>query len=448
MNSMNIRGKNLSKEFHKLIPGGCHTYSKGDNQFPENSPKAVKFGKGAYIFSEKNIKYLDCGMGLSSVSIGHANKFINNAVKKEIDKGTNFNRPSLLELFTAKKFLNLVPQHQMIKFAKNGSTVTTAAIKLARAYTKREYILFPTTHPFYSYDDWFMVKKDCNSGIPKLISKFSIQFDPCNIKSLIHAFRKNPNKIACVITEPEKNFCNVSCNCKTKVHNFLKKAIDLTHKNGALFITDEMITGFKTHLPGSTVKYNLDADLTTWGKGIANGFSFCALTGKKKIMELGGIQNKKRERVFLISSTHGAETTSLAAVNATIDFFKKRKVIYKNQKLLRRLTRGCKKIIQNLNMNAYIKLVASDWLVSFDFYDNHNNYCLKTKTLVQQEMIKRKILFQGFFVPCFSHRNSDIHNFHLAFKNSLKILRLAHLNGFNRYLKGKLVQPIFTKYNN
>jgi glutamate-1-semialdehyde aminotransferase len=444
---MKINSKQLSKKFHKLIPGGCHTYSKADNQFPENSPKAIKYGKGAYIFSEQNIRYLDCGMGLSSVSIGHANKSINNAVKKAIDKGVNFNRPSLLELVTADKFLKLIPQHQMIKFAKNGSTVTTAAIKLARAYTKRDYILFPRTHPFYSYDDWFMITKDCNAGIPKSISKFSIQFEQCNIESLKKVFKENYNKIACVIMEPERNYCNVSCDCKIRVDDFLKQAIDLTHKNGALFITDEMVTGFKTHLPGSTVKYNLNADLSTWGKGIANGFSFCALTGKKKIMELGGIKDKKNKRVFLISTTHGAETASLAAVNATIDFFKKKKVIYKNKKLLRMLAIGCNKIIQDLNMSSFIKIIASEWFVSFDFYNNKNEHCFKTKTLIQQEMIKKKILFQGFFVPSYAHNLKDIHNFHLAFKHSLKILNLAQLNGFNKYLNGKIVQPIFSKFN-
>ena len=335
----------------------------------------------------------------------------------------------------------------MIKFAKNGSTVTTAAIKLARAYTERDYVLFPKAHPFYSYDDWFMITKECNSGIPKSIAKFSIQFEQCNIQSLKKAFREHYNKIACVIMEPEKNYCNVSCDCKIRVNDFLKQAINLTHENGALFITDEMITGFKTHLPGSTVKYNLNADLTTWGKGIANGFSFCALTGKKKIMELGGIKNKSREKVFLISTTHGAETTSLAAVNATIDFFQKKKVIYKNKSLLRKLSKGCKKIIDDLNMSQFVKLVDSEWLVSFDFYNNKNKICSKTKTLIQQEMIRKKILFQGFFIPCYAHNVKDVNRFHTAFKDSLKILNLANIHGFDKYLKGGIVQPIFTKYN-
>src|SRR5690606_14054958 len=126
-----------------------------------------------------------------------------------------------------------------------------------------------------------------------------------DLESLRSLFEKYPDQIACVISEPEKNF--------GLPENYLKDAIDLTHKYGALYIADEMITGFKAALPGSITKYNVKPDLATWGKGIANGFSFCALTGKKEIMELGGIRAVGKEKVFLISTTHGGETHALAA---------------------------------------------------------------------------------------------------------------------------------------
>ena len=213
----------------------------------------------------------------------------------------------------------------MIKFAKNGSTVTTAAIKLARAYTNRDLVAFPKEHFFYSYDDWFMSKQKCNAGIPSSISNKTITFNQCNIDSLKEIFKKYKNRIACVILEPEKNYCNTFCKCKIKVSNYLKQAEKIIKKNGALFITDEMVTGFKTFLPGSTVKYNLKPDLTTWGKGLANGYSFCALTGTKNVMELGGLEQKHSPRVFLISSTHGAETGPLRAFLATLKIFKTKK---------------------------------------------------------------------------------------------------------------------------
>jgi glutamate-1-semialdehyde aminotransferase len=430
----------------KLIPGGCHTYSKADNQFSSNAPKAIIKGKGCYVYGVDNKKYLDCGMGLSSVSIGHANKYINDQVKKELDNGVNFNRPSILEFQVAKEFLKLIPYHQMIKFAKNGSTVTSAAIKLARAFTNRDLVAFPKEHFFYSYDDWFMSKQKCNAGIPPDIAKKTLTFNQCNIESLKDLFKKNKNKIACIILEPEKNYCNTYCKCKIKVSDYLQQAQKITHENGALFITDEMVTGFKTFLPGSTVKYNLKPDLTTWGKGIANGYSFCALTGTKKIMELGGIEQKHSPKVFLISSTHGAETGPLRAFLATLKIFKSKKVIKKNKKILNDLYKSCDQLIKKHNLEESIKIVNSDWIISFILLEL-NKASNRLRTLFIQEMIKNKVLFQGFFVPSFSHGNKELHLFKIAFEKSLKVIVKAKIFGVKKYLKGKVIKPVFTKYN-
>jgi len=146
------------KKIHQLIPGGAHTYSKGDDQFPQYSPAAIAYGKGAYVWDIDNNKFLDCSMGLTSVSLGHAYEPVLRRVSDELSKGVNFQRPSYIELEMAEKFLSLIPCHDMIKFAKNGSSVTTAAVKLARSFTGKKYVAFPGDHPFYSYDDWFIGK--------------------------------------------------------------------------------------------------------------------------------------------------------------------------------------------------------------------------------------------------------------------------------------------------
>jgi glutamate-1-semialdehyde aminotransferase len=437
---------NISNKLNRYIPGGCHTYSKADNQFPSNAPQAILRGKGCYVIGNDNIKYLDCGMGLSSVSVGHANKEINSRVKQQIDSGINFSRPSILELKVAKEFLKLVPKHQMIKFAKNGSTITSAAVKLARAYTGREFVAYPKEHFFYSYDDWFISRQEPNAGTLRSTAKKTLSFKQCNLESLKNLFKMNKGKIACVIMEPEKNYCNISCNCKIKVSSYLKEAQKIIKENGALFIADEMVTGFKTHLPGSTIKHNLDPDLTTWGKGIANGYSFCALTGKKKYMELGGLQQKHRPRVFLISSTHGAETTSLAAFLATLNVFKKKKIIKKNRLYLNSLGTICEELIIKNNLQKNIKLIKSNWLLSFEFLIK-NRVSFELKTLFLQEMIKNKVLFQGFFVPCLSHGKKELSLFKQAFKKSLYVINLALKFGINKYLRSKIIKPIFTKYN-
>lgn len=306
-----INSELYREKIHDLIPGGAHTYSKGDDQFPEIAPAAIERGKGAWVWDIDGNKFLDCSMGLTSVTLGHAFEPVLQRVREELEKGVNFQRPSVIEKEMAEKFLSLVPQHQMIKFAKNGSIVTTAAVKLARAYTGRKLVAFPGDHPFYSYDDWFIGKTACDKGVPAEIAELSITFKSYDIDSLKQLFATYAGQIACVITEPEKNFDG-------DTSQFLKEAIELAHEHGALFIIDEMITGFKTALPGSITKFNLDVDMATWGKSTANGFSFCALTGKREVMELGSISRKGEEKVFLISTTHGGETHAIGAGLATI----------------------------------------------------------------------------------------------------------------------------------
>ena len=430
---------------HNLIPGGAHTYSKGDDQFPLLSPAAIAYGKGSHIWDIDGNEYLDCSMGLSSVSLGHAYEPVVERVKVELDKGVNFQRPSVLEKEMAEKFLSLVPEHDMVKFAKNGSIVTTAAVKLARAKTGRKLVAFPGDHPFYSYDDWFIGTTLCSKGVPEEISNLSVTFKSCDINSLKALFEKYPDQIACVITEPERNACGNGCSCSLGVDEFLKQAIDLTHENGALFIADEMVTGFKTGFPGSMSKYGLEADMSTWGKGIANGFSFCALTGKKEVMELGGIKREGEEKVFLISTTHGGETHAMAAAIATIDVFRKNKVVQHIHQMGKHVIAICQGILAEHTLGEYIQVLPSEWMPTFTFKDRKGEISQGFRTLFMQEMIKRGVLFQGIFVPCYSHSEEDISYFAKAFEESLKIYADALKDGYGKYLEGSPAQAVFRK---
>ncbi len=384
-------------------------------------------------------------MGLTSVGLGHAYEPVLEKVKKELDKGVNFQRPSVLEREMAEKFLSLIPQHDMVKFAKNGSIVTTAAVKLARAKTGRKLVAFPEDHPFYSYDDWFIGKTACNLGVPKEIADLSVTFKSCDIDSLKNLFEKYPDQIACVITEPERSAIgDFQFGPSAKV--FLEKAIGLTHNNGALFILDEMITGFKTALPGSSVKFNLQPDMATWGKGIANGFSFCALTGKKEVMELGGIRNTGAEKVFLISTTHGGETHALAAGIASIDEFIGKNVVGHNHEIGDYFIAECNKVIAANKLDDFVEVIACNWMVVFIFKDKNKSISAGYRTLAMQEMIKRGVLFQGAFVPCYSHAIADVDYFCSAFNESLKIYADAIKEGYEKYLIGSPAKPVFRKY--
>ena len=433
------------KKIHDLIPGGAHTYSKGDDQFPILSPAAIVKGKGAHVWDVDGNKYLDCSMGLTSVSLGHAYEPVLKAVRNELENGVNFQRPAALEMEMAEIFLALVPGHDMIKFSKNGSIVTTAAVKLARAKTGRKLVAFPGDHPFYSYDDWFIGSTPCNKGIPDEVSNLSVTFKSCDINSLRELFKKYPNQIACVITEPEKNSCGNGCSCTLDVGEYLRQAIDLCHENGALFIADEMVSGFKTDFPGTITKYGLQPDMATWGKGIANGFSFCALTGKKEVMELGGINREGEEKVFLISTTHGGETHGMAAAIATINEYKDKNVIAHNHQIGKKLIDMCQQLVSENNLSEYVNVIPSEWMPVFVFKDENKVACQGFRTLFLQEMIKRGILFQGIFVPCFSHTDDDVYYFAKAFSETLEIYNQALKDGYSKYLHGNPAKAVFRK---
>lgn len=426
------------RKIHNLIPGGAHTYSKGDDQFPQLSPAAITHAKGSHVWDLDGNEYIECLGGLGSISLGHAYEPVIQRVIQELWKGNNFSRPSIIEMEMAEKFLANIPGHDMIKFAKNGSTVTTAAVKLARAYTGRKLVARPAEHPFYSYDDWFIGSTEVKSGIPEDIYQLTVTFKADNPDSLQQMFDQYPNQIACVISEPEKyNHIDAST---------FQKMIDIAHKNGALWITDEMITGYRAHFPGSFVKFGVVPDMATWGKGIANGFSFCCLTGKREIMELGGIRQKGKEKLFLISTTHGGETCSIAAALATLEEFQKYDIITHNHQLGEKFMQDARKIIQQHQLADYIKVIQFPWHASLTYADINGNNSWELRTLFHQEMIKRGVLFQGIFCPHFSHTEADVEHILYAIDESCAIYKKALEDGYEKYLVGEPIKPVFRKY--
>lgn len=425
------------ERIHNLIPGGAHTYSKGDDQFPILSPAAITHGKGCRVWDLDGNEFIECLGGLASISLGHAYPPVIERVHKELLKGNNFSRPSTIEREVAERFLANIKGHDMIKFAKNGSVVTTAAVKLARAFTGRKLVARPVDHPFYSYDDWFIGSTDVKSGIPDDISSLTVLYRSDDIQSLVDLFDKYPSEIACVISEPEK--------FNVLPENYLKDAIALAHQHGAIWIMDEMITGYRTAYPGSMKKYDVVPDIATWGKGIANGFSFCCMTGKKEIMELGGIRNEGAEKLFLVSTTHGGETCSIAAALATMDEFESKDVIGHNHRMGQLFMDGSREIFSSHGLSNNIRNMQFNWHASLGYFDLEGNNSFGLRTLFHQEMIARGILFQGIFCPHFSHTESDVNSILEAIDESCHIFKKGLHEGFEKHLVGKPIKPVFRK---
>lgn len=432
------KSNQMIRRAQEIIPGGCHTYSKGPDQSPLLGPKMISHGKGSRVWDVDGNEYIDWAMGLTSVSLGHAFDPVLARVRQELERGVNFQCPSPVETELAELFLKAVPSADMVKFAKNGSTVTTAAVKLARAYTGKKYVAYCADHGFFSYDDWYMGTKACNSGVPEEIAALTLSFRYNDIQSVETLFEKHPGQIACVILEPmEFDF---------PVDNFLHKVKALCVKHGAVFILDEMITGFKLGFPGAHTLLDIEPDLSTWGKGVANGFSACMLAGKRDIMRLGGIDHEK-ERVFLISTTHGAETHALAAAIASISYARDHGTVDADYKMGLQLQAGVNDLIKKHQLEKYINIKGHpNWLLLL-FRDNQGQLSDGYKTLFFQEMIKHGVLFRGTFNQSISHTQEDVQQTMDALDKAMQVYVQALEAGFQKFLVGDPIKPVFRKYN-
>ena len=289
--------ESLRARLHRAIPGGAHTYSRGDDQFPAIAPPLFVRGKGAYTWDSAGNRFLDYGMALRAVTLGYADPRVNAAAAAEMEKGVNLTRATLTELQAAEALIDLIPSVEMVKFGKNGSNVTTAAIKIARAYTGRRYVCVPRQQPFFSFDDWFIGTTALKRGIPADQTSATLVFDYNDIGTLKALFDAHPGEIAAVMLEPATTLtpCPPACTrkdgwpdtgtcaaCDCNPQNFLQQVQALCRAGGALFVLDEMITGFRWHLQGAQTFFGVQPDLTTFGKGMANGFSVAAVGGRRE----------------------------------------------------------------------------------------------------------------------------------------------------------------------
>ena len=455
---MKIKNK-ITNRLLKVIPGGAHTYSRGYDTFPENAPPILDRGKSVYVYDEKNIKYLDYGMGLRSVNIGYAENSINNAAINAIKKGNNLTRPSLIELQAAQLLISLIENADMVKFTKNGSTAVTGAVKLARAYTGKKIILRCAEQPFFSFDDWFIGSTNVPRGVTGETIRLTKKFNYNDIGSLEKQIKKYKNKIACVVLEPSSTECpkinkedSPCCNLpkcnrnfKKKDH-FLKQVARICKKNKIVFILDEMITGFRWDIKGAQNFYGVKPDISTFGKAMANGFSVAALCGKKKIMELGSITNNKEERVFLLSTTHGAEMNGLAAFIETIKFLKKNNVIEHNWKYGSKLILEGNKIAKKIGIDEYFYFSGIACSPIYNCLDSKKNNSLEFRTLFLQEMIKEKVLIPWISIS-YRHNQKTLKKTLLALEKAMIVYEKALKNGIKKYLKGHTVKPVFRKFN-
>lgn len=450
---------NYTRRLQRVIPGGSHTYSKGSDQFPSNAPQILERGKGVYLFDAEGKKFLDFGMGLRSVLIGYAEEQIDSKAIEYLKKGMNLTRPSLIELEAAELMTDLIPSADMVKFTKNGSTAVTAAVKLARAYTGRKKVAICADHPFFSYDDWFIGTTPMSKGVLEEDSNFTKTFKYNDIGSLEKLISENTGEIACVILEPlavdcpsvsqvQGGCCGQSI-CSRVINSndtFLHKVQELCNKNGIVFILDEMITGFRWGLAGAQGKFNLNPDLSTFGKAMANGFPLACVVGKREIMSQGSIEELGKERLFLVSTTHGADMASLGAFVANVAFMKREPVEERVWSFGSQLIAKMNQCAVNRGLEKYFQVFGPACTPRFVTLDCNEKPSLEFRTLFLQEMLKGGILMPWISIS-YRHTESLLSEIEQALDETFEIYAQALETSPRGFVQGDYLKPVFRQFN-
>jgi glutamate-1-semialdehyde 2,1-aminomutase len=425
----------LQPEFRRLIPGGAHTYAKGDDQYPEFMPPYIVRGDGCRVWDADGNEFIEYGSGVRAIGLGHNYAPVVEAAAKQMRLGQNFIRPSTLEYEVAKELADLIPGAEMVKFGKNGSDATSSAIRLARAHTGRDLVAI-ADQPFFSADDWFIGTTGMPAGIPQAVRSLTLKFRYNDLPSLEALFREHPKQVACVILEGEKE--------RPPENRFLHEAMALCHREGALFILDEMITGFRWHNAGAQAFHDIVPDLATWGKALGNGFSISALTGKREFMELGGWDHD-RERAWVLSLTHGAESHSLAAASAVMKVYRDEPVVETLWTRGQTLADGLNQLITRHGLAGHVEILGRPCCLVFATRDADQKPSQPFRTLMMQEIMRRGILASSLVIG-YSHSGRDIEQTVEAFDGAMAVYRKALDEGVEKHLVGRPVKPSVRPY--
>ena len=365
-------------------------------------------------------------MGIGPLSIGYAIPEIDDAIRAQLEDGITFSMMHPLEVEVAELIKEVVPNTESVRYSKTGADVVSAAVRLARAFTKKNKILCCGYHGWH---DWYIAVTDRNNGIPKVIEDLTFTFNYNDIESVKDSI---DDDVACIILEPFV--------FQAPTNNFLQELRKLCDEKGILLVFDEMWTGFRVSLGGAQEYFGVRADMALFSKAVANGMPLAILTGRADIMAL-------LDKDVFFFTTFGGEALSLAAAKATIEYMRKNDVQRVIAEKGKRLREGYNKIASSLGM-TYTSCSGFDCRTIMTFDASAGNP-LEMKSLVQQEMIKRGVLWGGFHNVSFSLTEDDIDHILASYAEVLPILKNAVETGNVReLLRGEPVSPVFRKTSN
>jgi glutamate-1-semialdehyde aminotransferase len=412
----------------KIVPSGSQTFSKGHTQYPVGaSPLFLERGKGAYVWDVDGNEYIDYPLALGPNILGYGNAAVDEAVIKQVRDGASFSLPHRLEVEVSEMLIERIPCAEMVRFGKNGSDATSAAVRLARAVTNREHI---ACCGYHGWQDWYIGTTTRDLGVPKAVKALTHPFDYNNLASLQALFDKFPGQIAAVVMEP--------VGVVDPQPGFLEDVAALTRKNGALLVYDEVVTGFRMARGGAQEYYKVTPDVACFGKALANGYPLAAVAGKAQYM-------KTFDDLFF-SFTAGGEAVSLSAAKATMLELDRLDVYPKLWKLGARLRDGFNKLAAEAGLADKFSCLGAAPRTAVVFKGADERESLVLRTLFQQEALARGILFLVGHNVCAALSEQDVDRTLAAYAEVFAVLKIALASGkLESALRGKVVQPVFRK---
>lgn len=374
MKSIFERSTEFLTRAERIIPLGSQTFSKSKAQYPVGfAPLFADKAKGAYLWDVDGNKYVDLVSNLASVTLGYADKAQNQHVWRQMKMSAGMSLPSRLETYVAEKVSELVPSAEMIRFAKNGSDATSAAIRLSRAYTSRDHVVVCGYH---GWQDWYIGSTSRRKGVPTSIQALTHTFKYNDLSSLEHVFKEYKDKIACVVLEP--------MNHTYPIDGFLQSVINLCEQNGAICVFDETITGFRFSEGGAQQLFGVTPHLSTFGKGIANGFPLSVICGRREIMN-------EMNHIFF-SGTFGGELLSLSAADYVLDKHLQNLVIPELTRIGEDLVRHQREIVDKYALSQVLKFSGHPSWIFYEWRDSDKYSAIQLKSLFAQEIFQRGLL--------------------------------------------------------
>lgn len=408
------------------IPLGSQTFSKSRTQYPVGiSPLYIDRAKGSKVWDLDGNKYIDLVSSLASVTLGYGDRRVDRAVRKQLQSGVSYSLPGILEAEVAEKICQLVPSAEMVRFGKNGTDATTAAVRLARAYTGKDRVVVCGYH---GWQDWYIGSTSRNKGVPRATSDLTEAFKFNDLESLQKILSERDD-VACVVMEP--------MNVRFPNPGFLEGVRELTDKCGVILVFDETITGFRFSEGGAQELFNVIPDLSTFGKGIANGFPLSAVVGKREIM-------MEMEEIFF-SGTFGGELLSLSAAKIVLGLHLRGDVVPLLKVIGEDLNSATESLIRESGLDEVLSLSGHPTWKFLNWSDHESATAAELKTYFMQECFKSGVMVLGTHNVNAALSKSDLNKILKVYQMIFSDMQFSLASGnLQAKLEAKPLQPLFS----